>query len=625
LYLENTFHDAARARALQLYESQLARDNVGLFKRLMAVHTRRPREFITHHVQNPKTHSRSLEYARVREDNARLVQRLLESRTFVNDKGSWDEHAQEHEEMLTRLSQNPKNCFVPNLKEKRRRDQQAMRMRSVAQQARDTLRSKQVPLQKQMEQMVQRMDQQEAKEMEAENRTRCEPHVTQTPVAHTEGAQQSSHPLGASSASSARRPSPPPAPRFHFPLPPADAPPSVAPHVSQPRVVLPYGTHLVAPALVTQAQYEHIHAQMAELRRPQPDRAREGATVPRPSTAAAVVTPSDLSSALFTLSMTVPSSESPLFSTPLPPSSRTHTVDEHEHVFFLQPRHQRARSAVAGSATDRGEAHTREAKPVDYPFRFPPIEPTYAEQQDQLASFRASSAATAAASAADAASPSAVSSLHASPLRPLSSAVRSPSHSHVFPVPIAPLSDTPRTQRTGRRSTRAHDGCMNTCTDAHMTRTSMTDARQTMRREHGGEGALATTGEANAPHTGDDAVASPAAAAALAMYGELVSPSPFSPLDPAPTHLCASSSLRLPPPSRSSLLVGAARRTRTAVASSSSVLHVPSAPSPMGVPVGTAAMAAASVTRRTKQEALEHMIDIVEQHKHTWTTPATQT
>ena len=268
----------------------------------------------------------------------------------------------------------------------------------------------------------------------------------------------------------------------------------------------------------------------------------------------------------------------------------------------------------------------REAQPVDYPFRFPPIEPTYAEQQDQLASFRVSSAATAAASAADAASPSSVSSLHPFPLRPLSSAVRSPSHSPVFPVPVAPLSERSRAQRTGRRSTRAHDACMNTCSDAHVTRASRTDARQTVHRGHGGEGAASTTGEANAPHTGAAAVSSPAAAAALSVGGELVSPSPLSPSDPAPPPLRASSSFRSPPSSRSATLGGAFRRTRTAVASPSPVLgcRVPSAASPLCVPVGGASVAAAAATRRTKQEALEHMIDIVEQQQHAQTTHSTQ-
>lgn len=93
LYLENTFHGLARERAQAIEEGRISRENVAMFKRLMSIHTRQPRAFLTHHVQNPKTHSRFLELARVTEDNQRLVQRLLQAKSFVNERGSWDEHA----------------------------------------------------------------------------------------------------------------------------------------------------------------------------------------------------------------------------------------------------------------------------------------------------------------------------------------------------------------------------------------------------------------------------------------------------------------------------------------------------------------------------------------------------
>ena len=114
LYLESTFHDVARARSQALHSSRIVEENQAMFKRLMAVHTRRPSRHFnlaapdTTHVANLRAHARYVEHQRVREDTGRLVERLEHVKTFVNERGTWDAHAQSHEEALTRLSHNPK-------------------------------------------------------------------------------------------------------------------------------------------------------------------------------------------------------------------------------------------------------------------------------------------------------------------------------------------------------------------------------------------------------------------------------------------------------------------------------------------------------------------------------------
>jgi hypothetical protein len=354
LYLENTFHERARARALQLYEAQIARDNVGLFKRLMAVHTRRPREFLTHTVDNPKTQSRYLEYARIREDNARLVQRLLQSRSFVNERGSWDDHALNHEEQLTRLSLNPRNCFIPNLHAKRRKDQLALRERSVTQQAQDRLKSKLTPVRSHVQNAVQQLEVQEEysddaeqsySDMEAEEKQQSNQQQQQQ-IRSSNHTRSQTHRVH-SRHHAADSQSPPRAPVYYYPLPPSSLPSdhadvssarrhahtARAPH---PPVRLPAGTHLVAPALVDQSQYDELTARLDALQEKlQPHAYGAGH-----------------------------------FAMPMPPPS--HMVlsppDESEdRVFYLRPYQHRPRS---GPQTDGAV----EAQPVEYPFPQPRLD-----------------------------------------------------------------------------------------------------------------------------------------------------------------------------------------------------------------------------------------------------------
>ena len=335
LYLENEFHDKARDRATQLYADRIARENIGMFKRLMAVHTRKPREFLTHHVQNPKTHSRFLEYQRVMMDNHRLVDRLLSARSFVNDRGSWDEHALEHEAMLLRLSHNPKNCFIPNLKAKRRRDQRLMREQSIISQARAKIEAKSLGVHQLQQQQLERV----SREMEAAGL-----HMTSNGVSEPYVSREKT-------------------PKYTYPLPPSE--PDGAPH---PTVLLPHGTHLVAPALIDQSQYDALSQSLAGLDL-QPYHAHAhgiasssvAVSASAPSSphhshrTRAFATTGELADTLFTIPMPPPATS---HGESIAVSSSASKPPKEDAIYYLPNRH------------DPAQSHH---EPV-YPFKFPPLE-----------------------------------------------------------------------------------------------------------------------------------------------------------------------------------------------------------------------------------------------------------
>jgi hypothetical protein len=336
LYLENTFHDQARDRSTQIYADRIARENIGLFKRLMAVHTRKPREFLTHHVQNPKTHSRFLEYQRVQEDNHRLVERLLSARTFLNDRGSLDEHALAHEQLLLRLSHNPKNCFVPDLHVKRKQDQKRMREESIALQALKKIQSKPLSTHAQTQAQLERVQ----RELDAS------------------GIHVHKSWLGDPQAPTIR------SPKYSYPLPPGspmetNGQMELKPH---PTVLLPYGTHLVAPALVDQGQYDSLTRSLAGL-----DTTHQSVQpVSPPKGARTYAASGEMEDANLTLTM--------------PPPSTIEFGGMTNGVFYLRPH---SLGSGSSNAQQRAESRSRDASPskavlasdsIEYPFRFPPLE-----------------------------------------------------------------------------------------------------------------------------------------------------------------------------------------------------------------------------------------------------------
>ena len=408
LYLQNTFHDQARDRAAQLQNKHLAKENINLFRRLMAVHTRRPREFLTHHVQNPKTHSRYLEHKRVQDDNQRLVQRLQQSKTFVNERGSWDEHAQEHEEMLIRLSHNPKSCFIPGLAAKRKADQASMRTASIAQQAQAKIASPRVPLQKAME----RAARIEAGEIPFDPQTDDRGSWTHTSSRSGSGfgggSDRSRSPSRGSAARHARSRiggSGGGGPLYSYPLPPSSLPldptdPESARALSRaspqlhsargspPPVLLPYGTHLVAPAVLDQAQYDAIHARLQEAASGRPLTTEElgGEEDEGDDSAAAAAARS------FALAMAEGHIQHTMLALPFPaPAALDDDAEPQREIFFLQPHAHRAASPdpatgsvgednTAAAETEPTAAATaskslvREAHAIPYPFQLPPLD-----------------------------------------------------------------------------------------------------------------------------------------------------------------------------------------------------------------------------------------------------------
>ena len=347
LYLENTFHDQARDRANQLYADKISRENIGLFKRLMAVHTRKPKEFRTHQVQNPKTHSRFLEYQRVMEDNHRLVDRLLQSKTFVNDKGSWDDHAMNHEQILLRLSHAPKNVFVPNLHSKRRQEQRRARELTLSQQARKRIAQKSLPQHQQQAQQLERVEQ-----MVAESGIE----LSKTWSGEVLNSPSNKKPI------------------YHYPLPPSSIPDdptnlqSVRHAAAQsshgaPPVLLPYGTHLVAPALVDEDQYAAIQHNIVSNQHTPQVLSPKGRVYSTTGT---------LQDVMFTMPMP-------------PPSPRRGEQQEADAVFYLRPHshrprslsppsHTRTSSTIASTAAVQPVA--QEAEPIAYPFAFPALDST---------------------------------------------------------------------------------------------------------------------------------------------------------------------------------------------------------------------------------------------------------
>lgn len=405
LYLQNTFHDQARDRAAQLHQKHLAKENINLFRRLMAVHTRRPREFLTHHVQNPKTHSRYLEHKRVKDDNQRLVQRLVQSKTFVNERGSWDEHAQEHEEMLIRLSHNPKSCFIPGLAAKRKADQASMRTASIAEQAQAKIASPRVPLQKAME----RAARIEAGEIAFDPETDDRSSWTQTPSGSGfgSGPHSSRSPSRGSAARHARsRTGGNGGPLYSYPLPPCSLPvdptdPESARALSRaspqlhssrgapPPVLLPYGTHLVAPAVLDQTQYDAIHARLQEA-------AAASSTGPAAGPMTAEELGEDTAAAAAARSFASAMAEGHIQHTmlalpfPAPAPLDDGSAEPQVEVFFLQPHAHRAASPAPGSDAEANTGETtdaaaptaaatvksmvREAHAIPYPFQLPPLD-----------------------------------------------------------------------------------------------------------------------------------------------------------------------------------------------------------------------------------------------------------
>ena len=333
LYLENTFHDQARDRSTQIYADRIARENIGMFKRLMAVHTRKPREFLTHHVQNPKTHSRFLEYQRVQEDNHRLVERLLSAKTFLNDRGSLDEHALAHEQLLLRLSHNPKNCFVPDLHVKRKQDQKRMREESIALQALKKIQSKPLSTHAQTQAQLERVQ----RELDSS------------------GIHVHKSWLGDPQAPTIR------SPKYSYPLPPGSPTETngqmeLKPH---PTVLLPYGTHLVAPALVDQGQYDSLSRSLAGL-----DTTHQPIQpVSPPKGARTYAASGDMEDANLTLTM--------------PPPSTIEFGGMSNGVFYLRPH------SLGGASHQPDRRRSRDSSPskpvlasesIEYPFRFPPLE-----------------------------------------------------------------------------------------------------------------------------------------------------------------------------------------------------------------------------------------------------------
>lgn len=291
-------------------------------------------------VQNPKTHSRFLEYQRVMEDNHRLVGRLLQTRSFVNERGSWDDHALEHEETLLRLSHNPKNCFIPQLHAERRRVQKRLRAQSVAAQARERLLAAQSP--------------RAAAAAQLERvRAVVDSAGVSVPAEWGSGFEDSS--------SSSARGAHSDVPRYTYPLPP--------PGVDGvgPPLVLPRGTHLVAPALLDADQYDALSRQLAgvdlnaaadEMHAQAP---QAGASTARGRPRGRVyATTGDLSDSMLTLPM-------PPASAPADASAAAEEASQ-PTVFYLRPRAHRPRTASPG------DARVAEAAPVPYPFRFPPLE-----------------------------------------------------------------------------------------------------------------------------------------------------------------------------------------------------------------------------------------------------------
>lgn len=254
LFLQSSNHDAARERNQQLEADRVARENLKMFSRLLAVHTRKPTPDYTtqpkpsHPIVRNRTRS-YLEQQRVMEDNGRLVDRLLNTRSFVNAHGSWDKDVLQHEELRIRLSHHPHNCFVPNLHERRKEAHRALQggRRSIRQLAKEKLKQQQQERETSPN-MMQKIEEvlRDEERMRIAGSTSNSRRSTMLPLPPTSN-------VGSSTARS------------------WSAESNVHSHrgarSTSPPVRLPRGTHLVGPAIADEAQYAEIQGRLQQALR----------------------------------------------------------------------------------------------------------------------------------------------------------------------------------------------------------------------------------------------------------------------------------------------------------------------------------------------------------------------